>query len=147
MLILNKLLKTLDAQNYQNAGNAVLEYATSTRNFRQIGFELRPSWNWEKRRTNSLSAMVFHRHLKVTSGLTVVRPEPIELSAGHSRPVPKTFQNPHCTRLNPRCRNRLFQPFQKQVFVEEMEATYDDRLESQSDKEGRARGVYAAEQK
>jgi hypothetical protein len=29
-LILNKLLKILDAQNYQNAGNAVLEYATRT---------------------------------------------------------------------------------------------------------------------
>ena len=33
-----KLLKTLDAQNYQNAGNAVLEYATSTRDFRSAGF-------------------------------------------------------------------------------------------------------------
>jgi len=33
ILILNKLLKILDAQNYQNAGNAVLEYATSTRDF------------------------------------------------------------------------------------------------------------------
>ena len=30
VLILNKLLKMLDAQNYQNAGNAVLEYATRT---------------------------------------------------------------------------------------------------------------------
>jgi hypothetical protein len=31
VLNLNKLLKILDAKNYQNAGNAVLEYATSTR--------------------------------------------------------------------------------------------------------------------
>jgi hypothetical protein len=31
ILIQNKLLKILDAKNYQNAGNAVLEYATSTR--------------------------------------------------------------------------------------------------------------------
>lgn len=35
LLILNKLLKILDAQNCQNAGNAVLEYATSTRDFRR----------------------------------------------------------------------------------------------------------------
>ena len=34
VLILNKLLKILDAQNDQNAGNAVLEYATSTRDLR-----------------------------------------------------------------------------------------------------------------
>ena len=40
VLILNKLLKMLDAQNYQNAGNAVLEYATSTRNFGRIAFAL-----------------------------------------------------------------------------------------------------------
>jgi hypothetical protein len=32
VLMLDRLLKMLDAQNYQNAGNAVLEYATSTRN-------------------------------------------------------------------------------------------------------------------
>ena len=42
------------------------------------------------------------------SGLAVVRPEPIELPAGHSRLVRKTFQNPHCTRLIPQCRDRLF---------------------------------------
>ena len=36
MLILNKLLKIQDAQNYQNAGNAVLEYATSTRDFGMV---------------------------------------------------------------------------------------------------------------
>ena len=40
MLILNKLLKILDAQNYQKAGNEVLEYATSTRDFRRLGFAL-----------------------------------------------------------------------------------------------------------
>jgi hypothetical protein len=38
VMILNKLLKILDARNYQNAGNAVLEYATSTRDLRRIGF-------------------------------------------------------------------------------------------------------------
>jgi hypothetical protein len=40
ILILNKLLKTLDAPYYQNAGNAVLEYATSTRDFRRQGSNL-----------------------------------------------------------------------------------------------------------
>ncbi len=33
VLILNVLLKMLDAESYQNAGNAVLEYAISTRDF------------------------------------------------------------------------------------------------------------------
>jgi hypothetical protein len=37
-LILNKLLKNKDARIVQNAGNAVLEYATSTRDLRRIGF-------------------------------------------------------------------------------------------------------------
>jgi hypothetical protein len=32
-LIINKLLKTIDAHTYQNAAYAVLEYATSTRDF------------------------------------------------------------------------------------------------------------------
>ena len=36
VLILNKLLKTQGAQNYQNAGNAVPEYATSTRDLRRM---------------------------------------------------------------------------------------------------------------
>src|SRR5208283_2461399 len=36
VLILNKLLKTLDAQNYQNAGNAVLKYTIRTRDFRPM---------------------------------------------------------------------------------------------------------------
>src|SRR5208283_2269002 len=36
ILILNKLLKTLDAQNYQNAGNAVLKYTIRTRDFRPM---------------------------------------------------------------------------------------------------------------
>jgi hypothetical protein len=40
VLILNKLLKFQGAQNNQNAGNAVLEYATSTRDFRLLGFAL-----------------------------------------------------------------------------------------------------------
>ena len=43
MLILNKLLKIPDAQNYQNAGNAVLEYTTSTRSFGRIASALRSS--------------------------------------------------------------------------------------------------------
>jgi len=38
VLIVNNLLKILDAENYQNAGNAVLEYATSTRSLGGIEF-------------------------------------------------------------------------------------------------------------
>ena len=36
ILILNKLLKILDAQDFQYAGNAVLEYATSTQDFERV---------------------------------------------------------------------------------------------------------------
>ena len=36
-LILNKLLKILDAQNYQNAGNAVFTHVLHTRNLRRMG--------------------------------------------------------------------------------------------------------------
>ena len=61
VLILTKLLKILKARNYQNAANTVLEYATSTRNFRRICFALGRSWNWEKRRTGSLIALVRHQ--------------------------------------------------------------------------------------
>ena len=37
-LIVNKLLKNKDARIVQKATNAVLEYATSTRDLRRIGF-------------------------------------------------------------------------------------------------------------
>jgi hypothetical protein len=37
-LIINKLLKTIDAHTCQNAAYAVLEYAISTRDLRRIGF-------------------------------------------------------------------------------------------------------------
>src|ERR1017187_6047486 len=36
VLILKKLLKILDALNFQNAGNAVLEYATGTLQIRSL---------------------------------------------------------------------------------------------------------------
>jgi len=76
VLILNKLLKTLGAQNYQNAGNAVLEYATSTRDLRENGVRTRSFFDLRKRQIGSLSASVFQARLRVTSGLTVIRPEP-----------------------------------------------------------------------
>jgi hypothetical protein len=41
VLILNKLLKMLDAQGFEYAGNAVLEYATSTRDLRGSAIRVR----------------------------------------------------------------------------------------------------------
>jgi hypothetical protein len=40
-----------------------------------MGFAFHRSWNREKRRTGALSAMVFHRQLRVISGSPVIHPE------------------------------------------------------------------------
>ena len=66
-LIINKLLKTIDAYTCHNAAYAVLEYATSTRDFCGNASRVRSFFDLGKRRTGSQSHLcLFEQRAQVS---------------------------------------------------------------------------------